>query len=201
MTKNEDDIIKTTEELDAECAASESENTQTEDSVDIDEQLQQALLQVDKYKSEALLAQAEMQNLRKRTERDVANAHKFSLEKIVVELLPVVDNLERGLNASQADTLENAAATTLKEGIELTLNLFVSALSKFNIVQVDPAGEPFDPQLHQAMTMIEQDSVEPNTIVDVMQKGYTLHGRLVRPAMVVVAKASVSSASKIDEQA
>ncbi len=201
MTKNEEDITKTAEELSVEGSANDVENATSENGDDIEEQLQQALLQVDKYKNEALLAQAEMQNLRKRTERDVANAHKFSVEKIVAELLPVVDNLERGLEASQVDALENAAATTLKEGIELTLNLFVGALNKFNVAQIDPAGEPFDPQLHQAMTMIEQDSVEPNTVVDVMQKGYSLHGRLVRPAMVVVSKASESSASKIDEQA
>ena len=149
-------------------------------------------------KDQVLRAQAEMQNLRRRAERDVENAHKFALEKITQELLPVVDNLERALGAM--DTADEKTKS-LAEGVEMTLSSFVKALEKFKIEQVSPEGEPFDPQLHQAMSMVENDDVEPNTVVAVMQKGYTLHGRLVRPAMVMVSKASAKDAPKIDEQA
>jgi molecular chaperone GrpE len=99
----------------------------------------------------------------------------------------VVDNLERALEAASG---EDDVVKPIAEGVELTLKSFLDALSKFNIEQVDPQGEPFDPNLHQAMSMIENDEVEPNSVIAVMQKGYTLNGRLVRPAMVMVSKAS-----------
>lgn len=160
--------------------------------------LGQAEQQLASQKDQVLRAQAELQNARRRAERDVENAHKYSLEKITQELLPVVDNLERALEASGSDS---DFAKALREGVEMTLGMFTKALAKFQIEQVDPEGEPFDPQLHQAVSMVEQGEVEPNTVVHVMQKGYTLHGRLVRPAMVVVSKAAAKDAPKIDEQA
>lgn len=171
------------------------------DLADIETRLQQALAKVEECKDQEIRARAEIQNARRRAEKDVENAHKYALEKMAKELLPVVDNLERGLEAVPAEKLEDAEFNSMKEGVELTLSLFISALTRFKIEQVDPAGEPFDPQLHQAITVVEQDSVEPNTVVNVMQKGYTLHGRLLRPAMVVVSRASASAAPKIDEQA
>lgn len=162
------------------------------------EQLAQALEQIEQQKDAALRAQAELMNVRRRAERDVEHAHKFGMEKITQELLPVVDNLERALEAASGD---QDFVKALREGVELTLSMFLKALAKFQIEPVNPEGEPFDPGLHQAVSMIEQNQVEPNTVVHVMQKGYTLHGRIVRPAMVVVSKPSEDAAPKIDEQA
>lgn len=132
-----------------------------------------------------LRAQADAQNVMRRAEQDVEKARKFALERFCGELLPVVDNLERALEAMAID---NEVVKPLAEGVELTLRSFHDVLRKFHIEEVDPAGEPFDPKLHQAMSMVENNAVEPNTVVAVMQKGYTLHGRLVRPAMVMVSK-------------
>lgn len=135
----------------------------------------------------ALRAQADAQNVKRRAEQDVEKARKFALERFCGELLPVVDNLERALEAAAAG---DEAAKPIAEGVELTLKSFLNALGKFNIEPVDPQGEPFDPNLHQAMSMVENPEVEPNTVIAVMQKGYTLNGRLVRPAMVMVSRAA-----------
>jgi len=137
-------------------------------------------------KDAALRAHAEAQNARRRSEQDVEKARKFALERFVGELLPVVDNLERALEAAAAEPEVNAIA----EGVDLTLKSLLEVLKKFNVEHLDPAGEPFDPQLHQAMTMVPNPDLEPNTVMDVMQKGFTLNGRLIRPAMVVVSKAA-----------
>jgi len=136
-------------------------------------------------RDQALRTQAEMQNLRRRVERDVENAHKYGMEKLVGELLPVVDNLERAIAAIDSDSGDHSAIT---EGVQLTLKSFQDVLMRFKVEAVDPHGQPFDPELHQAMSMVPNPDVEPNTVIEVFQKGYTLHGRLVRPAMVVVAK-------------
>lgn len=133
-----------------------------------------------------LRAQAEAQNVKRRAEQDVEKARKFALERFVGELLPVVDNLERALEAASGD---EEVVKPIAEGVELTLKSFLDVLGKQNIVVLDPHGEPFDPNLHQAMSMVENTEVEPNTVIAVMQKGYTLNGRLVRPAMVMVSKA------------
>lgn len=133
-----------------------------------------------------LRAQAEIQNVRRRAEQDVEKAHKFALDKFAQELLPVIDSLERTVDACPAD---DEATKALREGAEMTLDLFISSLAKFNLVSVDPTGQAFDPALHQAMSMVDAPDAEPNTVVAVMQKGYTLNGRLVRPAMVMVSKA------------
>lgn len=136
-------------------------------------------------KEGVLRAQADAQNVMRRAEQDVEKARKFALDRFAAELLPVVDNLERALEAASGD---NETVKPIAEGVQLTLKSFQDALRKFHIEVVDPAGEPFDPQLHQAMTMVENGNVEPNTVIAVMQKGYTLHGRLLRPAMVMVSK-------------
>ena len=137
-------------------------------------------------REQMLRSQAEAQNARRRAEQDVSKAHKFGQDKIVADLLPVVDNLERALAAiDQSDE----AMKGVIEGLELTHKSFIDTLTKHNVATIDPQGEPFDPQLHQAMTMIENADVEPNTVLNVFQKGFSLNGRLVRPAMVVVAKA------------
>lgn len=143
----------------------------------------------------ALRAQAEAQNMIRRAERDIENARKFALERFTAALLPVIDNLERAL-AAMGDPDE--ATRPLYEGVELTHRSFLDVLQKFEIAVVNPEGEAFNPELHQAMTMVENAEVAPNTVVAVMQKGYTLNGRLVRPAMVVVAK---PASTQIDETA
>jgi molecular chaperone GrpE len=133
----------------------------------------------------ALRAQADAQNVIRRAEQDVEKARKFALERFTGELLPVVDNLERALEAASGD---EEVVKPIAEGVELTLKSFLDALTKFHVEVVDPQGEPFDPNVHQAMSMVENNDVEPNTVIAVMQKGYTLNGRLVRPAMVMVSK-------------
>lgn len=137
-------------------------------------------------KEQAIRAAAEAQNIRRRAEQDVEKAHKYGLEKFVSDMLPVADNLERALDAASA---EGANFSVISEGVALTLKSLTDALKRHKVDQIDPVGEPFDPQLHQAMTMIEQADAEPNSVINVFQKGYSLNGRLVRPAMVVVAKA------------
>jgi molecular chaperone GrpE len=136
-------------------------------------------------KEHSLRALAEAQNMKRRAEIDVENARKYGAEKIITDMLPVVDNLERALQSADA---EIEGIKPVLEGVELTLKGFLDALAKSNVEMVDPHGEPFDPNLHQAMTMIENPDIEPNSVVAVMQKGYRLNGRLLRPAMVVVSK-------------
>ena len=139
-----------------------------------------------------LRVQAEAQNMVRRAERDVDNARKFALERFTGALLPVIDNLERALAAIGEPSEETRA---LAEGVQLTHRSFLDVLQKFEVAAVDPAGQAFNPELHQAMAMVEQPEVAPNTVIQVMQKGYTLNGRLVRPAMVMVAR----PAAKVDE--
>lgn len=133
----------------------------------------------------ALRAQADAANVQRRAEQEIDKARKFALDRFVGELLPVVDNMERALSAAA----DSDADATITEGLELTLKSFMDALKKAGVEAVDPQGEPFDPQLAQAMSMVPNPDVEPNTVIAVMQKGYTLNGRLVRPAMVMVSKA------------
>lgn len=147
---------------------------------------------MDKY----VRAQADMENLRRRTEKELQNAHKFALDQFSKELLPVVDSLELGIQAAADDSPE---VTKFREGNELTLQLMKSVLEKFNIVAIDPEGDIFNPELHQAMAMEPAEDKEPNTVLKVFQKGYSLNDRLIRPAMVVVAQAN--NPSKVDEQA
>ncbi len=153
---------------------------------EVEGDLVQLQTELEAAKDQVLRAQAEMQNLRRRAERDVENAHKYALDKFVGELLPVVDNLERSIQTMDDN---NDDIKVLREGIELTLKSFQDVLARFKVEAVDPKGEVFNPEFHQAMSMLEMPDQAPNTVVDVFQKGYTLNGRLVRPAMVVVAKA------------
>tara|TARA_B100000809_G_C15058546_1_gene501517 strand:+ start:334 stop:975 length:642 start_codon:yes stop_codon:yes gene_type:complete len=137
-------------------------------------------------REDLLRVQAEMQNLRRRTEQDIEKAHKYGQEKFSTELLTVMDNLERALAAASDN--EDETVKAIYEGVDLTLKSFTDCFNRFHIGSVDPMGEPFDPQLHQAVTILDNSDVEPNTVIEVMQKGYTLHGRVIRPAMVVVSK-------------
>jgi molecular chaperone GrpE len=129
-----------------------------------------------------LRAAAELENVRKRTSRDVENARKFALERFGKELLSVRDTLEMGLAAA-----ENATVESLIEGKNATLKLLTTVMSQFGIEEIDPAGEPFDPEFHEAISVQPSDKVEPGSVVTVVQKGYSLNGRLLRPAMVIVA--------------
>ncbi len=160
-----------------------SESNTGESNQKLDRQLEDAQQKATEYQDKMLRIQAEMDNLRKRTERDVSNAHKYAVEKFANELLQVKDSLELGLSAEDIDVAK------LQEGTELTLKMLSNAFEKFSIKELNPVGETFDPNLHEAMTMQESTEHEPNTVLTVMQKGYTLHGRLIRPAMVIVAKA------------
>jgi len=148
------------------------------------EALLQAQEEAASLKEQMLRMQAEMQNIRRRADLDVEKAHKFGLEKFANEMLNVVDNLERGLAAAP----EEEATQAIRDGMNMTLDGMISALAKFKVEIVNPVNEAFNPELHQAMTMIESPAAPANTVIDVMQKGYTLHGRLLRPAMVVVSK-------------
>ncbi|MBE9568227.1 MAG: nucleotide exchange factor GrpE [Proteobacteria bacterium] len=130
-----------------------------------------------------LRAKAEMDNLRRRSVKDVENAHKFGMEKFVNELIPVIDSMALGLAA------EDASAESLREGMELTKNMLDNMMEKLGIEEVDPLNDKFDPEKHQAMSMQPNAEVEPNTVIAVMQKGYLLNDRLIRPAMVMVSKA------------
>lgn len=151
--------------------------------------LEAAREEADRYRDAALRAQAEVDNVRRRTAREVENAHKFALEKFAGQLLPVVDSLEKSVDEVARHAGSGEAFDAIREGIELSERLFRDTLERFGIEQVNPVGEPFDPDLHEAMSMIESPSAEPNSVVDVLQKGYTLNGRLLRAAMVIVAKA------------
>ncbi len=133
-----------------------------------------------------LRAQAEIENIRRRSELDVEKAHKFALEKFANELLPVIDSLERALEVADKENAEQAA---MIEGIDLTLKSLLGAVRKFGVEVVGDINVPFNPEIHQAMSMMESEDVAPNHVLMVMQRGYTLNGRLLRPAMVAVAKA------------
>jgi len=175
---------------------SEAEAEQTDTEMSEVEALQSKLQE---HQEQALRAQAEMQNVRRRAEIDVEKAHKFALEKFVKELLPVADSLEKAVESTEGQQDSSELVTSIREGVEMTLDLFMKSLTKFNVEQLDPVGEPFDPQQHEAMSMVPAPNAEPHSVVAVVQKGYLLNGRVVRPAMVMVAKAE--NGPKIDEQA
>ncbi len=138
-------------------------------------------------KDSVVRAAADVENMRRRAQQDVEKAHKFALEKFANELLPVVDNLERAIEFADK---ENETLKPVLEGIEMTAKSFVDAVAKFGVEVVDPQGETFNPEFHQAMSIQPSAEVDPNTVIAVMQKGYTLNGRLLRPAMVMVSKAA-----------
>jgi molecular chaperone GrpE len=150
------------------------------------QQLSEAEQKVNQYWERILRMQAESENVSRRAERDLANAHKYALEKFAAELLPIVDSLELCASSVPADMQE--AAKPVIEGVELTLKMFYSALEKYGVKQVSPLNQPFNPEYEQAISTQEDASVSPNTVVSVLQKGYTLNGRLIRPALVVVSK-------------
>ncbi|MDC9605714.1 nucleotide exchange factor GrpE [Xenorhabdus griffiniae] len=181
VAENTENVLE--QQMNAEQAdAPETESVVDPRVAELEEQLKQA--QVNE-RDAMLRARAEIENIRRRTEQDIEKAHKFALEKFANELLPVIDNLERALDAADRT---NEALLPMIEGIELTLKSFIDSVGKFGVEVVSDINVPFNPEVHQAMTMMESDQHEPNQVMLVMQKGYTLNGRLLRPAMVAVSK-------------
>ena len=171
--------------------AVETENMETgptetdNEELSTEEQLAQAQETIKDYWDQIMRLRAEIENNRKRAERDVENAHKFALKNFVENLLPIIDSMEMGQVAAAAD---NATLDSIREGSGLTMNMLVQVLERNGLEQIDPLGQVFDPEKHQAISMVENEDAESNTIIEVMQKGYALNERLVRPAMVVVTK-------------
>lgn len=164
--------------------ADEGREEVSEEGADLLQENERLKMEVRESVDKALRATAELENIRKRTSRDIENAHKYALERFVNELLPVIDSMELGINASQsAEDIES-----LREGMDLTLKKLFDCLEKFGVKAIDPTGEKFDPEWHEAVSMQELEGSDSGQVVTVMQKGYELNGRLVRPAMVVVAK-------------
>lgn len=162
---------------------------------ELEKKLAAAEEKIAEQKDSVIRAAAEVQNIRSRTAKDVEMAHKFALDKFAAELLPVIDNMELAL--SHADH-ENEDLKPMIEGVELTLKAMINSVEKFGVVAIDPKDAPFDPERHQAMSMQEIPGVPANTVIAVMQKGYELNGRVIRPAMVMVSKAAANS---VDTQA
>jgi molecular chaperone GrpE len=163
---------------------------------DMARQLAETRLREQDYWDRLVRAQAEFDNYKKRVEKDLQNAHKYALERFARELLAVIDSLELGIQASNASQPE---VEKLREGMELTLRQLTAAFEKFGIQVIDPLGDKFNPDLHQAMAAQPADDAEPNTVIKVFQKGYSLNDRLLRPAMVIIAQQA--AASRIDQQA
>jgi molecular chaperone GrpE len=171
--------VEVEEKLQADAEADQSQPLEEQGDHQVEE-LQQKLSTLGE---QLLREQAEMQNVRRRAQRDIESAHKYALEKFATELLSVVDNLERAIDAIDED---DESQKSVAEGLELTLKSFSEVLAKYNVEAVEPQGQPFDADLHQAVSTVPNKDVEPNTVINVFQKGYTLNGRLIRPAMVVV---------------
>ena len=194
MSQQNDENLETTT-VDVEEQVETAEEQAAEISVEeaLQAELGEAQAEIAQLKDQMLRVQADAQNVRRRSEQDVEKAHKFGQEKFSREMLSVLDNLERALAA----TPESEETLALREGVDMTLQGFLSTLTKFNVESIDPQGETFNPEQHQAMAMQENADFPPNTVMAVMQKGYSLHGRLLRPAMVMVSKGAPS----IDENA
>ena len=197
------EVLEQTSEASAEPAAEEVEAEPVAEEISIEalqQQLEEAQQQAAANLDKAIRTMAEMDNLKKRVQKDLDDERKYGLAKFAKELLSVLDSLELGIQAATGDSPE---VIKLREGSELTIKQFESVFAKFNIETVDPTGQPFNPELHQAMVMQPSSTVAPNHVITVFQKGYVMNGRLLRPAMVVVAKAEEKPAdnAKIDEQA
>ena len=199
MSENED--INNPEAVEAETTNEESEAKEQAGTLTLEEQiaeltdaLEKAETNANSNKDAALRSKAETENIRRRAEKEVSNASKFALERFAKEILDVVDSLEKALEIPADDE----ARKSMREGIELTYKLMVDTLKKFSIEQISPLGENFDPAFHEAMVMQESEEHDPNSVMMVIQPGYQLNGRLIRPARVIVAKGKTPA---IDENA
>ncbi len=167
--------------------------------VDLQVELDAANARADDNWEKLLLAKADVENIRRRTQKDIEKAHRFSIEKFAKDILAVVDSLEMGLAA--ADSMADDVAS-IKEGMELTYKQLLSSLERSGVEQVNPEGESFNPDLHQAISMVPSEEHAHNTVMQVFQKGYTLNSRLMRPAMVIVSQSSAPAGTKeIDKKA
>ena len=200
MSNNED--LQNPEDIVEDIATQNQEESLEESSLSFEQQvealtgqLDKLQLEVDTHKDTAVRAKAESENIRRRAEREISNASKFALEKFAREILSVVDSLEKALELP-AD--EDGQVKATREGVELTYKLLVATLEKFSIQQISPVGESFNPEVHEAMVMQESDEHEPNSVMNVIQMGYSLNGRLIRPARVIVAK---GKSPEIDQKA
>ncbi len=178
---NEADVLASVESGDT-----ADSNSETDRVAQLEAELAEAKAQIDAQRESVVRAAADVENIRRRAAQDVEKAHKFALEKFANELLPVIDNMERAIEFSDK---ENEALKPVLEGVALTQKSFIDAVAKFGVELVNPEGEKFNAEFHQAMAMQPSADVEPNTVIAVMQKGFTLNGRLLRPAMVMVSKA------------
>ena len=184
----------------------EAENEPLASDEHLQQQLAEAEAKAKEHWDQLLRVKAEQENLRRRHEREVENAHKYALERFAQDLLPVIDSLEMGAEAAAS---EGATLEKVREGTELTLKMLLSTMERFGIQAVHPEGEPFNPEYHQAMSMLDSPEHAANTVMNVMQKGYTLNERLIRPAMVVVSKGTAAASQEeaeaedanLDEQA
>ena len=180
-----DQIIAEAEKVEAEAQTEEAADEQEAKIAQLEAALLSSEAKVKEQQDSVLRAKAEVENMRRRTEQEIDKARKFALNKFAEELLPVIDNLERAMQAADAD---NEVVKPLFEGVDLTHKTFVDVVAKFGLKEINPEGEAFNPELHQAMSIQESPDHEPNTVMFVMQKGYELNGRVIRPAMVMVSK-------------
>lgn len=201
LMSNNEDLQKPEEQVEEDSQTEAQVDQPEEQKLTLEEQvetltteLEAALKDAESHKDTAIRAKAEAENIRRRAEREVSNASKFALEKFAREILAVVDSLEKALEMPA----ENDSQTSMREGTELTYKLLVDTLAKFNIEQISPLGDVFDPSLHEAMVMQESAEHEPNSVMNVIQMGYSLNGRLIRPARVIVAK---GKSPEIDQKA
>ena len=191
-----DDTLQNDVEGAAEAAASETRTALKE----ADAALEAARAEIESLKDQALRAAAETENVRKRADRSIENAHKYALERFVGDLLPAVDSFERAVTAAEeVKSTAGEAVDALAEGVELSLKLLLEAMARQGIEVVDPIGAPFDPKLHEAMSMVESAEAEPGSVTEVFQKGYTVNGRLTRPARVIVAREPAPEPETADE--
>ena len=177
--KHEDETMN----AEAEVESGPEQALGVETPADLQDELTQAEQKAHENWEKAVRAMAELDNVRRRAERDVSNAHRYGAEKLINSLLPVVDSLDHALQIS-----EQTENTAMHEGLMLTMKLFLDALAKMDVTQINPEGEVFNPQQHEAMTIVDAPDVPPNTVVTVFQKGYLLHDRVIRPARVIVSK-------------
>jgi molecular chaperone GrpE len=196
------DMEKTPDKEQAQPAAEPGKNTPTAESgiqtpesriQELEQQSQTALAASAENLDKFLRAKAETENIRRRAEIDVANAHKYAIERFAAEMLAVRDSLEL---AKTVDLKDSRVIERVLEGLDLTLKLMDAALQKFAVTVIDPQGQKFDPEKHQAMSTMETDQMPPNHVLKVMQKGYLLNNRLLRPAMVIVSKAKAQDSEK-----
>jgi len=180
---NGDESSEFTEELVADSEDSSLEESD-EEHLQEEDQKSAEVLEIANLKDQLLRSAAEFENLKRRTVRDVENAHKFGTEKLISDLFPVIDSLEKAIET--AHDVEGAEA--IAEGVELSLKLFMDSLGRNGLSSVDPVGMPFDPSLHEALAVVPNENAEPNSVMEVIQKGFTLNERLVRAAKVVVVK-------------